>query len=89
MASYFGQGRQPKVGDQVWVLDRPNLMKPSVPRKGVIALVSNIDTKGLANVYVDVRVGKRLLHVSISQIFDHKPVLTQHEDSFGNIQTWE
>jgi len=83
--SYLENDRLPKIGEKVFILHGFNRKVVS----GVVANVWDIDHKGLANTYIDVSTKLGRLHTSIESVFDHKPRLVKHIDSFGEIEVWE
>ncbi len=83
--SYLDNVKMPKVGDTVWFLKGFNL----VPTKGEISTVTNIDQRGLANTYMDIKHGGSIAHVSIDLVYDHKPKKVKKQDQYGELTVWE
>lgn len=88
--SYLEYGVEPKEGSTVWTLIYKNQESLKLtPVRGVIERRTNIDERGIGNTYFDIRLkDDRLIHTSISQVFDHKPRMAAFEDSFGTFHKW-
>ncbi len=82
-------GRLPKVGQAVWALVTIGRTIEEKPRRGYVMSVTNIDNRGLSNTYCDIGLasGKRV-HVSISQIYGHKPKMVEIVDEYGPVSVW-
>ena len=57
--------------------------------KGRVQKTTNIDNKGIANTYVDVIVNDKNYHLSINQVYDHKPEKVIVNDIYGAVTIWE
>jgi len=85
--SYLEKKKMPKEGETVYAL----LSMPTKIIKAKILRITNIDNKGLGNTYMDVQeLGtNKTLHLSIDQIYDHKPKQTEIEDEYGKVKVWK
>jgi hypothetical protein len=84
----------PREGEWVWTVDTLSREISA----GFISLVFDIDRKGLANTYVDLKIvvhaGKdideqRTFHLSVNLLFDHVPELKLDQDNMGMFTTWK
>lgn len=84
--SYLNNGKTPKKDETIYVLvgfDRKVV-------KGKIIKTNNIDNRGLANTYLDIKLADgRNYHTDISQIYDHKPNQVKITDEYGDVTVWE
>jgi len=88
--NYLKNKKMPKVGERVWFLK--GQMSPFKVGKGKIIAVTNIDRRGLSNVYVDIEESdgnKKNYHCNIMQLFDHRPKYIEKTDEFGKTYIWE
>ena len=84
--SYLDNKKMPKEGQTVYVLvgfDRKVV-------KGKVIKFNNIDNRGLANTYLDIKLADgRNHHTDISQVYDHKPKQVKTKDEYGDVTIWE
>lgn len=83
--SYLDNKKMPKEGQEVYAL--VGFERKVV--KGRLKKISNIDNRGLANTYLDIDVKGKNYHISIDQVYDHKPKQVKTKDEYGEVTVWE
>lgn len=83
--SYLQNNQKPKNSDSIYFLYGFN----NEVKKGTVLFSTDIDNKGLSNVYIQIQSKDGQYHIAISSVYDHKPVQIEKEDEFGKIKVWE
>lgn len=83
--SYLQNNQKPESNSNVYFLHGfTNEIK-----KGIVLFTTNIDNKGLSNVYVQIQGKTNQYHITISNVYNHKPVQIEKKDIFGKVKVWE